>query len=149
MPQTPRISVVTPTFNGATTLRETIESVLAQDYQNWEHIVFDGGSVDGTLDLLRSYPHLKWVSEKDQGHYHAMNKGVERSTGEIVAILNSDDCYEPGTLRKVAQAFEENPDWDALSSATSFTWMRRARKFSGEKKPVTTMTSSGSGMFVT
>ena len=114
MARGPTISVVTPTFNGAATLRETIESVLTQDYQNWEHIVFDGGSADGTLDLLRSYPHLKWVSEKDQGHYHAMNKGVERATGDIVAILNSDDCYEPGALRKVAQAFEENPQWDAL-----------------------------------
>jgi glycosyltransferase involved in cell wall biosynthesis len=110
----PKISVVTPTFNGIVTLRETIESVLAQDYKNWEHIVIDGGSTDGTVDLLASYAHLQWVSEKDKGHYHAMNKGVQRASGEIVAILNSDDCYREGALGKVAHAFTENPAWDAL-----------------------------------
>ena len=110
----PKVSIVTPTFNSAPTLRETIESVLAQDYKNWEHIVMDGGSTDGTLDILRSYPHLQWVSEKDKGHYHAMNKGIERASGEIVAILNGDDCYREGALRNVAAAFEKNPDWGAL-----------------------------------
>jgi glycosyltransferase involved in cell wall biosynthesis len=110
----PKISVVTPTFNGIATLRETIESVLNQDYKNWEHIVTDGGSTDGTLDLLRSYPHLQWVSEKDEGHYHAMNKGIERASGEIIAILNSDDRYRNGALSKVATAFAKNPAWDAL-----------------------------------
>src|SRR5947209_2371212 len=107
-----KISVVTPTFNGIATLRETIESVLTQDYQNWEHIVIDGGSTDGTLDLLRSYAHLQWLSEKDEGHYHAMNKGIERATGEIIAILNSDDRYRNGALSKVATAFAKNPEWD-------------------------------------
>ena len=96
------------------TLRETIESVLAQDYKNWEHIVIDGGSTDGTVDLLRTYSHLQWVSEKDRGHYHAMNKGIERASGDVVAILNSDDCYRPNALRKVASAFGKHPDWDAL-----------------------------------
>ena len=110
----PKISVVTPTFNGIATLRETIESVLAQDYKNWEHLVIDGGSTDGTLDLLRSYTHLRWVSEKDRGHYHAMNKGIDRASGEIVGILNADDCYRPGALSKVAGAFSQHPDWGAL-----------------------------------
>lgn len=96
------------------TLRETIESVLAQDYKNWEHIVIDGGSTDGTVDLIRSYDHLQWVSEKDKGHYHAMNKGIERASGDVIAILNADDCYRPGALSKVAAAFEKNPEWDAL-----------------------------------
>lgn len=114
MPALPKISVITPTFNGIATLRETIESVLSQDYKNWEHIVIDGGSTDGTLDLLRSYSHLQWVSEKDKGHYHAMNKGIERACGEVVAILNADDCYRPGALREVATAFEKNPEWDGL-----------------------------------
>jgi glycosyltransferase involved in cell wall biosynthesis len=109
-----KISVVTPTFNSIATLRETIESVLAQDYNNWEHIVIDGGSTDGTTDLLRSYPHLQWFSEKDQGHYHAMNKGIERASGEIIAILNGDDCYRMGALGKVATAIGEKPEWDAL-----------------------------------
>jgi glycosyltransferase involved in cell wall biosynthesis len=110
----PKISIVTPTFNGIVTLRETIESVLAQDYQNWEHIVIDGGSTDGTIDLLKTYPHLQWISEKDRGHYHAMNKGIERATGDIIAILNADDCYRPGALTRVATAFAEHQDWDAL-----------------------------------
>lgn len=110
----PKISIITPTFNGIATVRETIESVRAQDYMNWEHIVIDGASTDGTVDLVRSYPHLHWVSEKDRGHYHAMNKGIERASGDIIAILNADDCYREGTLRKVAEAFAENPEWDAL-----------------------------------
>jgi glycosyltransferase involved in cell wall biosynthesis len=114
VPSAPKISIVTPTFNSIATLRETIESVLGQDYKNWEHIVIDGGSIDGTVDLLRSYPHLQWISEKDRGHYHAMNKGVGRASGEIIAILNSDDCYRQGALSKVAAAFVKNPEWDGL-----------------------------------
>jgi glycosyltransferase involved in cell wall biosynthesis len=114
VPIHPKISVVTPTFNGIVTLRETIESVRAQDYKNWEHIVIDGGSTDGTVDLLREYPHLQWVSERDKGHYHAMNKGIEQATGDIVAILNADDCYRARALRMVAASFAENPLWDAL-----------------------------------
>lgn len=109
-----KISIVTPTFNGIATLRETIESVLAQDYKNWEHIVIDGGSTDGTVDLLRSYDHLIWISEKDRGHYQAMNKGIERASGDVIAILNADDCYREGALRSVAEAFARNPKWDAL-----------------------------------
>ena len=115
-PQTamPKISIITPTFNSIHTLRETIESVRTQDYANWEHLVIDGGSKDGTLELLKEYPHLSWISEKDEGHYHAMNKGVQRANGEIVTILNSDDCYRPGALTHVARAFHEHPEWDGL-----------------------------------
>ena len=114
VPSAPKISIVTPTFNAMATLRETIESVLSQDYKNWEHIVVDGGSTDGTVDLLRSYPHLHWVSEKDNGHWDAMNKGIERASGEIVAILNADDCYRERALQKVANAFVDHPEWDGL-----------------------------------
>lgn len=110
----PKISVVTPSFNSLSTIRDTIESVRTQDYPHWEHIVMDGGSTDGTLNVLKEYPHLIWASEKDEGHYHAMNKGIERATGEVVNILNSDDCYRAGALRKVAEAFESNPQWDGL-----------------------------------
>lgn len=109
-----KITVVTPTFNSITTIRQTIESVLAQSYKDWEHIVIDGGSTDSTLDLLRNYPHLVWISEKDNGHYHAMNKGLARATGEVIAILNSDDCYFPETLSEVATAFQKEPEWDGL-----------------------------------
>jgi glycosyltransferase involved in cell wall biosynthesis len=110
----PQISVVTPSFNSLATIRETIESVRGQDYPHWEHLVIDGGSTDGTLDILKEYPHLIWLSEKDEGHYHAMNKGIQRATGEVVNILNSDDCYHPGVLTKVGEAFAAHPDWDGL-----------------------------------
>src|SRR5271169_3251465 len=86
-----KISVVTPCFNSIHTLRETIESVARQDYPHVEHLVVDGSSTDGTLDILRSHPHLNWVSEKDEGHYHAMDKGTRLASGEVVAILNADD----------------------------------------------------------
>jgi glycosyltransferase involved in cell wall biosynthesis len=109
-----KISIITPTFNSAGTLRETIESVRAQNYQNWEHIVVDGGSKDETVTILKSYPQIKWESEKDEGHYDAMNKGIERATGGAVVILNADDCFRPGALREAATAFEQHPSWDAL-----------------------------------
>jgi glycosyltransferase involved in cell wall biosynthesis len=109
-----KLSIVTPTFNCIHTVRETLESVARQDYPNVEHIVFDGGSTDGTLDVLKEYPNLRWISEKDEGHYHAMNKGIEIASGEAVAILNADDCYCDGILTKVARALEAHPEWDAL-----------------------------------
>lgn len=110
----PTISVITPSFNSATTIRETIDSVRSQNYLNWEHLVMDGGSTDGTLDVLHEYSHVKSVSEKDEGHYHAMNKGIARAAGEIVTILNADDCYRPGALELVAEAFAKHPEWDGL-----------------------------------
>ena len=114
MADLPKISIVTPCFNSVTTIAATIQSVLSQDYTNWEHIVVDGGSNDGTIAVLERYPRLIWVSEKDEGHYHAMNKGIARVTGDLVVILNADDCFRPGALRKVAEAFQKNPEWDAL-----------------------------------
>ncbi|HTI97941.1 MAG TPA: glycosyltransferase family 2 protein [Dongiaceae bacterium] len=114
MSELPKISVVTPSFNSIHTIRETIESVRSQNYPQVEHIVMDGGSTDGTLDLLKEYPHLIWVSEKDEGHYHAMNKGILRATGAVVNILNADDCHRPQTLRLVGEAFAQHPEWDAL-----------------------------------
>jgi glycosyltransferase involved in cell wall biosynthesis len=110
----PKISVVTPCFNSIATIKETIESVRQQGYPAFEHIVFDGGSTDGTVELLRQYSHLIWVSERDSGHYHAMNKGIERATGEVVAVLNADDCYRHGALGKVGAAFATHPEWDGL-----------------------------------
>jgi glycosyltransferase involved in cell wall biosynthesis len=109
-----RLSVVTPSFNSIATLRETIESVRRQEHTDWEHIVVDGGSTDGTVELLKTYPHLTWSSETDEGHYHAMNKGIARASGEAIVILNADDCFRPGALRSVAEAFLKHPDWDAL-----------------------------------
>ncbi len=108
-----RISVITPCFNSATTIRETIQSVLQQDYPDVEHIVMDGGSTDGTLEIVKEYPHLLWTSGKDEGHYDAMNKGIARATGELIVILNSDDCFRPGALASVAGGFHEYPQWEA------------------------------------
>ena len=111
-----KITVVTPCFNSKHTIRETLESVARQKHPNIEieHIVIDGGSEDGTLDILKEFPHLQFFSEKDEGHYHAMNKGIAKATGEAVAILNADDCYCDGILAKVAAAFTAHPVWDAL-----------------------------------
>ena len=120
MRRVPRISIVTPSFNSSHTIRETIESVSSQDYPDWEHWVIDGGSLDGTVEVLRQFPHLSWVSEKDEGHYHAMNKGILRCTGEVVNILNADDCLRPGALRAVGEAFEQHPEWDALFGDIQF-----------------------------
>jgi glycosyltransferase involved in cell wall biosynthesis len=106
--------VVTPCFNSAITIRETIESVRRQDFSDWEHLVVDGGSTDGTLGILREFPHLKWTSEKDEGHYHAMNKGIAQARGEAIVILNADDCFRAGALRQVAAAFVQHPEWDGL-----------------------------------
>jgi glycosyltransferase involved in cell wall biosynthesis len=109
-----KISVVTPSFNSVHTIRATLESVASQDYPHVEHIVMDGGSTDGTLEILKSFLRLIWVSEKDEGHYHAMDKGTLKASGGVVAILNADDCYRPGVLTEVARAFERNPEWDGL-----------------------------------
>jgi glycosyltransferase involved in cell wall biosynthesis len=109
-----KLSIVTPLFNSARTLRETLESVARQDYRQVEHIVVDGGSTDGSLELLKEFPYLRWVSEKDEGHYHAMNKGIMMATGEAIGILNADDCYCEGILAKVAAGFQAHPEWDAL-----------------------------------
>lgn len=120
MPGDVKISVITPCFNSAKTIGATIESVRAQDYTNYEHIVIDGGSTDGTLEILHQYPDLVWVSEKDEGHYHAMNKGIQRARGDVVVILNADDCYREGAFRKVARAFREHRDWDGLFADVVF-----------------------------
>jgi glycosyltransferase involved in cell wall biosynthesis len=120
MTQSPQISIVTPCFNSTSTIRETVESVHQQDFKDWEHIIIDGGSTDGTVEILKSYPHLKWISEKDEGHYHAMNKGIAKATGEFIVILNADDCFRPGALGKVAQAFAKHPEWDGLFADVVF-----------------------------
>jgi glycosyltransferase involved in cell wall biosynthesis len=115
-----RVSVVTPCFNSASTIRDTIESVRAQDYSDWEHLVIDGGSRDATVDILKAYSHLQWLSEKDEGHYHAMNKGVARASGDVIVILNADDCFRPGALARAAAGFGKHPEWDALFGDVRF-----------------------------
>jgi glycosyltransferase involved in cell wall biosynthesis len=115
----PRITVVTPSFNQASYLEATIRSVLGQGYPNLEYIVIDGGSTDGSVDILRSYASRLsyWVSEKDRGQTDAINKGMARATGELRAYLNSDDVYLPGSLERVARAYRENPEADLFHGA--------------------------------
>jgi len=110
-PDRPLVSVVTPCFNAARFIEETIASVLSQDYSRVEYIVMDGGSSDGTLDILRRYgDRLTWVSQKDRGAADAVNRGFHASHGEIFTYLNADDVYLSGAISAAVRAFGENPD---------------------------------------
>ncbi len=116
----PKLSIVTPSFNQAAFLEQTILSVLQQNYEALEFIIIDGGSTDGSLEIIRKYENQLafWVSEKDRGQAHALNKGLERATGEIVAYLNSDDLYLPGAFASVVNYFREHPECDWLCGDT-------------------------------
>lgn len=106
----PLISIITPCLNRSDFIGEAVESVLAQNYPNFEHIVMDAGSTDGTLDVLRSYPHLHVHSEPDRGMYDGINKGLRLARGEILGLLNSDDLYAEGCFDAVAAAFDQHLD---------------------------------------
>ena len=107
----PSISIITPSFNQGQFIERTIRSVLDQNYLRLEYIVIDGGSTDGTIDILKRYePRIRWISEKDTGQSNAINKGFQMAKGEIVAWLNSDDTYLPGALAAVGRFFSEHPD---------------------------------------
>jgi glycosyltransferase involved in cell wall biosynthesis len=114
MSDQPFISVVTPTYNSEKTLADTLESVASQMDGSIEHIVMDGGSTDNTIEILRRFPHVRWFSERDEGHYHAMHKGVLASRGRFFNILNSDDCFRPGALKAVKESLQRHPEWDGL-----------------------------------
>lgn len=106
----PRIGIVTPTYNMAGFLEETIQSVLSQEYPNLDYVVMDGGSKDGTVEILRKYDgRLRWCSEPDKGQGDAINKGWHALSGDIFAFLNSDDVYLPNALATVAGHFKRNP----------------------------------------
>ena len=106
----PMISVITPSLNQSQFIEQTIKSVLNQGYANFEHIVMDGGSTDGTIEILKKYKHLKWISEKDCGQSEAINKGLAMASGQIFNWLNADDYLEPGALLKIAEAHRQNPN---------------------------------------
>jgi glycosyltransferase involved in cell wall biosynthesis len=106
----PKVSIVTPSYNMARFLAETIESVLSQDYPNIEYLVMDGGSRDGTVELLKSYgDRVRWVSEPDNGQSDAVNKGYQRMNGEIFTFLNADDTFLPGAVSAAVDAFLKEP----------------------------------------
>ncbi len=111
----PKISIVTPVYNQVDYIEETILSILNQQYPNLEYIIIDGGSTDGTVDIIRKYEDkiTKWISEPDKGIYNALNKGFKSTTGEIMAWLNADDIYFKDTFNKVAEVFStfEQVNW--------------------------------------
>ncbi|MCM2375243.1 glycosyltransferase family 2 protein [Aporhodopirellula aestuarii] len=107
----PRISIVTPSYNQAGFLQETIRSVIEQDYPNLEYVVIDGGSSDGSVDIIKQYESriAYWESAPDDGHGHAINKGFAKTSGEIMAWINSDDKYTPWAFQAVAEIFSKFP----------------------------------------
>jgi len=110
----PRISIITPCLNRARFIREAVESVLNQGYPDFEHIIVDGGSTDGTLTVLEKYPHLRVISEPDKGMYDAINKGLHFARGAVIGLLNSDDLYAAGSLRTVAERFSHDASAQAV-----------------------------------
>lgn len=119
----PKISIVTPSYNQGNFIEETIRSVLLQNYLDIEYIIIDGGSTDSSVDIIRKYePWIKfWVSEPDRGQTHAVNKGFSHCSGEIMAWLNSDDTYEPGTISKVAVSMAKDSSIDVLYGNLTIT----------------------------
>jgi glycosyltransferase involved in cell wall biosynthesis len=115
-----KLSIVTPSYNQGQFLEETILSVLNQGHEPLEYIIIDGGSTDDSVEIIKRYEHrlAYWVSEKDRGQVEAINKGMARTTGDIVAFVNSDDVYLPGTFAAVVDYFEEHPDCEWVCGDT-------------------------------
>lgn len=118
----PKISIITPSFNQGKYLEYTIKSVLDQNYPNLEYIIIDGGSTDDSVEIIKRYESrlAHWESATDNGMYDALNKGFAKSTGEIMAWVNSDDMYHPNSLFTVAEIFTEHPSVQWITGAVTF-----------------------------
>ena len=119
MEESPKISIITPSYNQGRFIKDAIESVLNQNYPCFEHIIIDGGSTDNTIEILKKYPHLIWISEPDEGQSDAINKGFRMATGDIIGWLNTDDYYLPEIFPIVIQEFGDTKI-DAIYSNTRF-----------------------------
>jgi glycosyltransferase involved in cell wall biosynthesis len=132
-----KISIITPSFNQAQYLEDTIQSVLKQKYKNYEHIIVDGASTDGTIEILKRYPHLKWISEKDSGQSEALNKGLRMATGDIIGIINSDDYYSRNAFNWVLRAVSLNKDARVFLGNCKFIYEGTRRNFVINNKDLT------------
>ena len=148
----PKISIITPSYNQGDFIEETLRSVLLQNYPNTEYIVLDGGSNDNTVDILERYDEFidYWVSERDNGQADAIYRGIEMATGDIIAYINSDDFYYPGTLFKVAKGFIKYRDSRWLTGKTVFVDEESApKKDQPRYLPINMFTMTYFGNFVT
>ena len=119
MKKFPKITVITPSYNQGMFLEDTIRSITGQDYPNLEYIICDGGSTDKSRQIIEKYQDkiTWWCSEKDKGQTDAINKGMRKATGDIVAWINSDDVLLPGSLHRIGEYYLENPDTDFLNGS--------------------------------
>jgi glycosyltransferase involved in cell wall biosynthesis len=130
-----KLTIITPSYNQAPYIEQTIHSVLTQDYPCVEHIVIDGGSTDRTVDLLKKYPHLQWVSEKDRGQADALNKGLAKASGDIIGWINSDDYYEHKVFGSIVRCFED-PDVMWVIGYLTFLWDQTGELVAKKSPPI-------------
>jgi glycosyltransferase involved in cell wall biosynthesis len=152
----PLVSIITVVYNGEAYLEQTIDSVLNQSYKNIEYIIVDGGSTDGTLDILKKYGDkiTKWISEPDKGLYDAMNKGIGMTNGALIGMINSDDWYELDAVEQMVDAYNNNPTktiFHADRYDVEEDGSRKVRKFhpSAFKLKYYGMTYNHPSMFIT
>ena len=146
------ITIITPSYNRSGMITDAIESVLTQGFQPFEHIIVDGGSTDGTLEILKQYPHLKVISESDQGMYDALNKGLAASKGEIIGFLNTDDLYADHFFADVSAKFDDETVMAVAGRAIVFSELPEGKikvvdKYSPEDRSLIECSTIGSNYF--
>lgn len=126
----PKITIITPSYNQGQYIEQTILSVIEQNYPNLEYIIIDGGSTDNTIEIIKKYQkHIAyWVSEKDRGQSHAINKGISVATGDIFNWINSDDYLEKDSLQKIAEIFVQNPQMNLLCGHSNIFYQNNSSK---------------------